>query len=54
MSLGAKVLRHFKVHPVLNIDARNGVFATNLNFLIPISLQSDGENLLYIKTRLSI
>ena len=54
MSLGAKVLRHFKVHPDLNIDARDGVFAKNSNFLIPISLQSDGENLLYIKTRLLI
>ena len=31
---------------------RNWVFATNLNFLTPISLQPDGVNLWYFKLRL--
>ena len=35
------------------IFERNWVFATNSNFLIPISLQSDGVNLYYFKLRLS-
>ena len=31
---------------------RNGVFATNINVLIPISLHPDGLNLGYFKLRL--
>ena len=34
---------------IINLYNRNWVFATNSDFLIPISLQPDGVNLQYFK-----
>ena len=45
------VLRHIFCNLILTLE-RNWVFATNINFLTPISLQPDSVNLWYFKFRL--